>query len=345
MRGWLVFNKNGILQVSSPTSQPWLDTNLALVRYRQAFQGKQPLLFTFSWDLSNPLTKEQGPHPEDYALAIAEAGAFHADLILEVHDRQQEGLAGDEKATLADWELVKRALAFYRGTDQGALQASARVAILADDYQTAYEPLNLMARHNIPYRVLCASQVKAADLAPFDVVIGFAELNGELAQALSTFARAGGVVVLVNLKGPYPWESDTGAKVSSRSTTYTIGNGRVVELHEAVTDPETFARDVRRLMVKQRIPVSLWNSLTTIVVAYADEESGDVTLELVNYAQESTQVHVQVKGRFASVKYQTPEHPHWETLKASPVDGFTEFVVPEIVIGGRVRLGNAGVKQ
>ena len=25
MRGWLVFQKNGMLQVSSPTSQPWLD--------------------------------------------------------------------------------------------------------------------------------------------------------------------------------------------------------------------------------------------------------------------------------------------------------------------------------
>src|SRR5262249_20998500 len=103
MRGWLVFNKNGILQVSSPTSQPGLDSNEALVRYRQASQNDQPPLYTFSWDLTSPLAKEQGPEPQDYALAIAEAGALHADLILEVHDRQQKRLAGGEKEALADW--------------------------------------------------------------------------------------------------------------------------------------------------------------------------------------------------------------------------------------------------
>ncbi|HTE91428.1 MAG TPA: hypothetical protein VK639_20940, partial [Terriglobales bacterium] len=30
MRGTLVLTRNGILEVSSPTAQPWLDTNLAL---------------------------------------------------------------------------------------------------------------------------------------------------------------------------------------------------------------------------------------------------------------------------------------------------------------------------
>jgi len=38
LRGWLVFKKDGILQVSSPTSQPWLDANLAMIRHERAFQ-------------------------------------------------------------------------------------------------------------------------------------------------------------------------------------------------------------------------------------------------------------------------------------------------------------------
>jgi len=37
MRGRLVVNRNGILQVSSPSSQPWLDTNLAAVRLAETF--------------------------------------------------------------------------------------------------------------------------------------------------------------------------------------------------------------------------------------------------------------------------------------------------------------------
>jgi protein-tyrosine-phosphatase len=341
MRGWLVFNKNGILQVSSPTSQPWLDSNFALVRYEQAIQKTQPPLYTFAWDLSDPLMKEQGPHPEDYALAIAEAGALHADLVLEIHGKQEKGLAEGDKNVLADWELVRRTLAFYQRNDTTTAEPAARVAVLTDDYDSSYETLNLMARHNIPYRVLHSSEVTAQDLAAFDVVIAFAELSKELSEGLSTFANSGGVAVLVNLKGPYLWESSADAKTNGPSVTYTIGKGRIIALAEPVADPETFVQDVRRLMVKDRIPVSLWNSLTTLVVAYPQKQSGDVIVELVNYAQESLQVQVQVKGKFTSVKYDTPERSNREMLKPSFVDGFTEFVVPGVVIGGRVQLAAA----
>ena len=50
MRGWLVFNKNGILQVSSPSAQPWLDQNLATVRQERAFDGGRAPIYTFTWD-------------------------------------------------------------------------------------------------------------------------------------------------------------------------------------------------------------------------------------------------------------------------------------------------------
>jgi len=341
MRGWLVFNKNGVLQVSSPTSQPWLDSNLPLVRYEEAFQKTQAPLYSFAWDTTDALVKQQGPRPEDYELAIAEAGALHADLILDIHERQQKGLAEGDKATLSDWELVKRALAFYEQGGASSAQAAAAVAVLTDDYDSCYEPLNLMGRHNIPYRVLRSSQATAQDLAGLDVVIAFAEPSRELTQVLFRLAQSGGVAVLVNLKGPFPWQSDPAPAASGPSVTFTVGKGRVIELREPIIDPETFARDVRRLMRKEQVPVSLWNSLTTLVVSYPGKASGGVTVELVNYAEESTQVQVQVKGRFRAVRYQTTEHAKWESLKPSVVDGFTEFVVPDILIGGRVELSGA----
>ena len=105
MRGWLVFNKNGILQVSSPSMQPWLDQNLVVVRYERTFDPGPVPLYTFSWDQTDPLVKQNGPKPADYSLAIAEAGAFHADLILELHDRQQKGLANGDKAF---WKIGSR---------------------------------------------------------------------------------------------------------------------------------------------------------------------------------------------------------------------------------------------
>jgi len=341
MRGWLVFKKDGILQVSSPTSQPWLDANLAMIRQVPAFQRTQAPLYTFSWDVSDPLVKEHGPSAADYALAVAEAGAFHADLILEVHERQQKGLASGEKATLADWNQVKRTIEFYERGDHAAAESAARVGVLTDDYELSYEALNLMARHNIPFRVLHSAEVKAHDLEGFDVVIAFAALGKELTTNIGAFAERGGVAVLVNLPGAYPWDSASAAKTSAHSVSYTVGKGRVIELGEPVTDPETFAQDIRRLMEKQRIPVSLWNSLTTLVAAYPGEKAGETVVELVNYDEEPTQVQVQVKGKFGSVRYESPERGCCETLKAAQVDGFTEFVVPDVVIGGRVRLGPA----
>ena len=337
MRGWLVFKRDGILQVSSPTSQPWLDTNLAAIRYDRGFAGGGPL-YSFAWDDSDPLVKELGPKPVDYALAIAEAGAYHADLVLEVHEAQQKGLVSGDKSTLDDWTEVRRYLDFYKSSDGSAGDAEARVCVLTEDYDTSFEALNLMARHNIPFRVMKSSEAKAGDLGVCDVVIAFAEPGKELAAALNEFATKGGVVVTVKLHGPFAWEPAGKATDNGPSTTYTVGKGRVIGLKDAIIDPETFAQDVRRLMTKASVPVSLWNSLTTLVAAYPGKKGGEVVVEVVNYDAESSQVQVQVKGKFASAILETPESGRSEKLKTTQVDGFTQFVVPDLVVGGRVRL-------
>ncbi len=338
MRGWLVFQKDGILQVSSPTSQPWLDANLALIRHERAFLSAQAPLYSFSWDVSDPLVEKHGPRAADYELAVAEAGAFHADLILELRERQQAGLVNAEEQTLGDWEQVKRTIAFYERQDDERDEAAVPVGVLTDEYDLSYEAINLMARHNIPYRVLHSADVKSHDLEGLDVVIAFAALGKELTEDIRVFAERGGVAVLLNLPGQYPWDTSAPTKTSATTVSYAVGKGRVIEMGEAVTDPETFAQDIRRLMVKNNIPVSLWNSLTTLVVTYPGEKKTETIVELVNYDQESTQAQVQVKGTFASARYESPERGCCEKLKVTQVDGFTEFVVPDVVIGGRVHL-------
>jgi len=83
----------------------------------------------------------------------------------------------------------------------------------------------------------------------------------------------------------------------------------------------------------------VWNSLTTLVAAYPGEKADEVVVELVNYAEESLEVQVQVKGNFESVRFESPERGCCVNLKSTHVDGFSEFVVPDLVIGGRVYLG------
>ena len=346
MKGWLVFKKDGILQVSSPTSQPWLDSNLPLVRFERSFEGTHAPIYSFLWDLSDPLEQKLGPGREDYSLAVAEAGAFHADLILEIPENQQKALAGGDAQMLKSWAQVKTYLEFYgRRRSGSASEIPARVGVVTDDYDLSYEALNLMARHNIAFRVLSASRAaKPGAFEAFDIALVFSKADRELTKSLAAFAARGGIAVLVDQRGDFPWHNSPPAKTNTHSVSYDVEKGRVIELGEPVGDPETFAQDIRRLMVKQRIPVSLWNSLTTLVAAYPGEKADEIVVELVNYAEEPLGVQVQVKGNFDSARFESPERGCCEILKPSHVDGFTEFVVPDLVIGGRVHL-SAGAKR
>ena len=344
-----MFKRDGILQVSSPTSQPWVDSNLPLVRFARAFDPNQPPFYTFSWDLSDPLQQKQGPSPSDYALAVAEARAFHADLLLEIPENQQRALARGDAEALKNWRQVKVYLEFYAlARRDEAPEIAPRVAVLTGDYDSSYEALNLMARHNIAFRVLAASTERdAKNFEAFDILVVFANPDATQIQAIAEFAERGGIAVLVNLPGSYPWQTSPPAKTNAHSVSYPVGKGRVIELGEAVSDPETFARDIRRLMAKQSVPVSLWNSLTTLVAAYQGEKTDETVIELVNYAQELLQVQVQVKGELGSVRFASPERGCCEVLTPSYRDGFTEFVVPDLTIGGRVilSLGSKALQQ
>jgi hypothetical protein len=62
------------------------------------------------------------------------------------------------------------------------------------------------------------------------------------------FAKGGGIVVLVHQTGDYPWHSNPPSRKDEHSSTFSVGSGEIVELREPVTDPEDFARDLRRLI-------------------------------------------------------------------------------------------------
>jgi len=64
MKARLVVDRDGILQVSSPTSQPWVDSNLALVRFVRAFRPEAIPLYSFHWNLSDALRKKLGQRPK-----------------------------------------------------------------------------------------------------------------------------------------------------------------------------------------------------------------------------------------------------------------------------------------
>jgi hypothetical protein len=337
MRGSLIIKRGSVLEVSSPTAQPWIDTNLALVKIERRSHPEQVPLYTFSW---GGLSEQQqlAPTAEDYSLAVAEAGAFHADLILDLDERLQKALSEHDPEAWTLWKHVRPYAKFSSHVGEQELDAAANVAVVVDVLDTSDEPMNLLARHNIPFKVLKPADLKSEDLEGFDVLVVFAKPDRETCERIAEVVTHGKTVVLVDAHGSYPWQKGKSDRLNEHSVSYALGNGKVLELSEPVMDPETFAQDIRRLLGTQSVLINLWNGLTTIAVPYSEHGRTVKVLEFVNYAEQPLRVQVQVKGSFASIRYETPEHECCESLVPVKHDGFTEFVIPELRITGRVRL-------
>ncbi len=345
MRGNLIMKRDGVLEVSSPTIQPWIDSNLALARFERAIHSSQRPLIGFSWDLTDSLERLEGPRAEDYALAVAEAGTFHADLILDVHEKLQKAIVRGLADAWAVWNQVKRYIQFFSHESDRSQEFIANVGVIADNYEGSQEVTNLMARHNIPFHVARLEDLKAQRFTGLDLIVVFTSLDDQATRAVVAFAEKGGIAILMNLHGSYPWQLTLPSKTSEHSTSYTVGKGKVLELSEPAADPETFAQDIRRLLDKQKTLISLWNALTTLAVACQRLGSSNVALEMVNYAEDPLQVQVRIKGSFSHIRYETPERGCCVSLSPVHRNGFTEFVVPWLRIGGRAHLGSAERKE
>ena len=340
MRGSLVIKRDAVLEVSSPTAQPWIDSNLALVRIEQGGDSGQIPMYSFSW---NPPVAGQPARTittADYSLAVAEAGAFHADLILELDAGLQKGLSQRDPQAWTLWKQVRSYAEFYSHSAQAGLQAAADVAVVVDDLDPSDEPMNLMARHNIPFKVSLPARLQSEDLEGVDVVVAFAKPDKELAIQLEHLASQGKAVVVVDARGSYPWQTQAAVQLNEHAVSYAVGSGKVLELSEPVSDPETFAQDIRRLIGNQNALMTLWNGLTTIAVPYREKRGGLKTVDLINYAQDPVRVQVKVKGSFTVIRFDSPERGGCSSLAPTNHDGFTEFVIPDLLIAGRVHLEN-----
>jgi len=342
MRGRLVVDRDGILQVSSPSSQPWLDTNLALTRLAETFHPDAlPVLYDFQWDLADSLHKQLGPSVDEYALAIAEAEAIRADVILDFPEPLQTALAADQADAWALWNQVKRYIAFSSRVSSERIQSIANMGVVTCDDQMNYEAVNLLARHNLAFQTVRPQDLSAERLNAWNAVVVFCSLRSAEIDLLNVFVKRGAIVVLVNQRGEYPWHSAAPVRQDAHSATFAVGSGQLIELREPVTDPELFARDLRRLIGTERSAVGLWNSMTTLVTGYRQESGGQTILNVVNYADVPENVQVQIKGQFASIQLESPEELCCRALQVFTRGGFTEFTIPRLVIAARVHLKSA----
>ena len=339
MMGSTVITDRGILQVSSPTEQPWLDSNVAMVGFDRAYHPADAPLIDFQWTLPDALQQQLGPSAESYSLAVAEAGALHSDLVLNLHPNLQKALASGSEEGRAAWKRVAKYMEFYRREDQRPVTLQASVGVVTKNYDDSYEAMNLMARHNILFRVLPPSHLEPKALHGLDLVAVFTPPDEAAIRQLADFVENGGTAILVSLQNLFPGAGSGARQVSNNTVTYAMGGGKVIELADGVGDPGAFSRDVRRLLGKENLPISLWNASTTIAIPYKIPGADTATVELLNYSADPMPVQVRIRGTYAVLRYETPERGCCEPLTATHQDGCTQFEVPWLKIGGRVHLG------
>jgi len=342
MKGRLVVERDGVLQVSSASSQPWLDTNLALVRLAQSMDPDSlPILYDFHWDTSGGLPDTWRLDAEAYEVAIAEADANRSDVTIDLPGSLQKALAADDSRAWMLWKGIMPYLDFSSHAQTERMLPVVNLGVIVEDAQASYEAINLMARHNLAFESVRPSDLTLARLSSWNSVVVFCPLNKEAVALLRNFAASGRIVIFVNTQDKFPWHSAPPLRQESGATVYSIGAGQVVELAEPVVDPEKFARDLHRLIGRERSALTLWNSITTLVTGYHEQGGLDVTLYLVNYADQPDNVQVQVKGRFARVRLESPEEPCCVSLPFVERGGFTEFMIPTLRITARVHLDSA----
>ena len=333
---WVTRNKD-VLQVSARSAQPWLENNAALLRIGRAADSASPRVVSYVWTPITLSDIDEGPAVENYLVAIAETGSFGRDLLLPLHQRFQTELLLGVPAARATWNEIRRYIEFYSWDLPGRYQPIANIAVVTGDPMQWYELMNLLVRHNLPFELVHAERVPGVDLSPFDLLIVPDAPKEPQIQTFSEFARKGGTVVFTNARGTLPWRNAAPVVQTDERASYRIGEGQVVEVLKGTGDPNTFALGVRQMLPPDRRVIEIWNGITVLAAPYQKPGGKSVLVTAVNYAHQLLPVQVRVRGTFSMVHYESPEQP-LELLPYEHRDGYTEFVVPALRIGGRIFL-------
>jgi hypothetical protein len=300
---WVTKNKD-VLQVTGRSAQPWIENNAALVRILRAANPSAAPFLTYRWQPITLSDVDEGPSLDDYLVAIAEAGSFGADLILPLHERFARRLVLGEPDARRDWTEIRRYIEFYSWDLPGRYRPLAAIGVVAPEPMQHFEALNLLARHNQGFHIIAPSAVTASALDGLRLVIVFDPIPASASTVVDEFARKGGLVHRVS---------------------------------KPVTDPNAFALEMRRLVGSGHRIIDIWNGITVLAAPFRSPDGTAMMVSVLNYAHEDQPVQLRVPGTYAVIQYESPETP--ATLIAPRHrDGFTEFVLPAVRVGGRTFL-------
>jgi hypothetical protein len=335
---WVTSNK-GVLQVTRASQQPWIENNRASIRIMANGEGSARAL-TYTWQPITLSDKDEGPRLENYLVAIAEAGSFGADLVLPLHQNFEERLLLGQPQARAEWEQICRYVRFYSWNLPVRYQPVANIGVVTADPVLWFEVMNLLGRHNLAFMIIDPAGLTTIP-SELKMLIVLDQLPPARLAAVAEFAQKGGTLVLGGLKGASasnaPWHSAEPVNRSPERASYRVGEGRVVEFLKPIADPNMFALEMRQLLGREQRAIEIWNGITFLAAPYREPGGTGLLVTAVNYAADPQPIQVRIPGTFSSVQYESPEEPA-ALLPHQNRDGYTEFVLPGLRVGGRVFL-------
>jgi hypothetical protein len=340
---WVTRN-NEILQVAGRSAQPWIDSNAALFRILGSTDARPPRLLSYRWDPATIATLARPPQVENYLVAIAEAGAFGGHLLLPLDEDLQTGLLLGLPSARADWARIRQHLEFYAWDLPMRYTAVASIGVVTADPMASIAILNLLARHNLPFELIDPSQASAADVSSLDLLLFLEPPTGAAADRLMDVARRGGTAMVIDPRDQAspaehgrPWRAGVRVETSDGHMSFEVGAGRVIEVSQPVTNPDTFALGIRQILGRDRRVLDIWNGITVLATSYTVAAGDTVMVTALNYAHQPLPVQLRIRGTFSVVEHESPEDPP-SLLTHAHRDGFTEFVLPALRTGARVFL-------
>jgi hypothetical protein len=311
------------------SAEPWIESNIWLVRSLRLGIAWQPV-----WVSHQPNPGSEG----DYLRSVADAAMAGGRWMVALDDDLRAKLFHKDAAALATWRSINAYLRFAEDHAEWRSFASyGNLGIIVDtavkEPSLAEEYLNLVARRQVPYRLIPRSELRAQSLASFRAVLA-ADLDAPTEperRVLRDFAERGGLV----LAGPWwgdPPKDEPYSEVA-------LGKGRVAIYKDDPPNPESVAKDIPDLLAPEVIGLSAFNVPTAITYASTAGCGNRVLVQLLNYAGRPIErVTVRFNGSFKSARLYTPENAPLELAAGPAANGRTEVLIPKLAAWGALLL-------
>ena len=309
------------------SAEPWIESNIWLVRSLRLGTGWRPV-----WVNQQPNPSSEG----DYVRCVADAAVAGGRWMVALDDQFRARLFRKDAGALATWRSIAAYLKF--GEDHAEWRSFAPYGNLAIILDTAgknpdisEEYLNLVARRQVPYRLILRSEFNAASLASFQAVLAadLAPPTEVERKLLCEFAGKGGLVIAGPSWGDPP-KDDPYAEVR-------LGKGRVAVYKDDPPNPESVAKDMLELLDPEVMGLSVFNVPSAIT--YATASGRRVLVQLLNYAgRPIDRVTVRFNGSFKTARLYTPENPPLDLPARATGNGRTEILIPKLAAWGALLL-------